>query len=293
MFIRAERYFGPDFCLSGLEGDLEPELIVDGCFLGGDGVADDVAQVAEAGDERADVADGEPAGGLMPGLGGVAGERRRRGRPRPGGSIWRLPAGRLLRRGRPGSGRALRRSWRCWRRCRRRRMPGRRPREAGLPQSRGWSGRGGAGRRWRTASGRWRARRRARGGRRCAGGDAGGEGVLVRVAAPVVGDAVVVLALHPAVAEAAVQPARAGRKARVTGWRRLVAGRAAARPARPDGARPRSPRRETSGSWAIVLGPDPLARCRSSAAWSRGRGRRRRRRSGPRPCAACSRPRPV
>ena len=74
MFIRAERYFGPDFCLSGLEGDLEPELIVDGCFLGGDGVVDDVAQVAEAGDERADVADGKPAAGVMPGLGGVAGD---------------------------------------------------------------------------------------------------------------------------------------------------------------------------------------------------------------------------
>jgi hypothetical protein len=60
--------------LSGLEGDLEPELVVDGCLLGGGGVADDVAQVSEAGDERADVVGGEPAAGLVPGLGGVAGE---------------------------------------------------------------------------------------------------------------------------------------------------------------------------------------------------------------------------
>ena len=40
--------------------------------------------------------------------------------------------------------------------------------------------------------------------------DVAGEGVFLRVAAPVVGDAVVVLALHPAVAEPAVQPAAQG-----------------------------------------------------------------------------------
>ena len=74
IFLRADGHFGPDFCLSGLEGDLEPELVVDGCLLGGGGVADDVAQVSEAGDERADVVGGEPAAGLVPGLGGVAGE---------------------------------------------------------------------------------------------------------------------------------------------------------------------------------------------------------------------------
>ncbi len=53
--LRADGHFGPDFCFSGLEGDLEPELVVDGCLLGGGGVADDIAQVAEGGDEGADV----------------------------------------------------------------------------------------------------------------------------------------------------------------------------------------------------------------------------------------------
>src|SRR6266536_2304276 len=47
--LRADGDFGPDFCFSGLEGDLEVELVVDGCLLGGPGVADDVAQVAEGG----------------------------------------------------------------------------------------------------------------------------------------------------------------------------------------------------------------------------------------------------
>jgi hypothetical protein len=74
IFLRADGHFGPDFCLSGLEGDLEPELVVDGCLLGVGGVADDVAQVSEAGDKRADVVGGEPAAGLVPGLGGAAGE---------------------------------------------------------------------------------------------------------------------------------------------------------------------------------------------------------------------------
>ena len=36
--------------MSGQVGDLEPELLVDGCLHGGLGVADDVAQVAQAGD---------------------------------------------------------------------------------------------------------------------------------------------------------------------------------------------------------------------------------------------------
>ena len=72
--LRADGDFGPDFCFSGLEGDLEVELVVDGCLLGGPGVADDVAQVAEGGDEGADVVFGEPAAGVAEGLGGVAGE---------------------------------------------------------------------------------------------------------------------------------------------------------------------------------------------------------------------------
>src|ERR1022692_5244850 len=72
--LRADGDFGPDFCFSGLEGDLEVELVVDGCLLGGPGVADDVAQVAEGGDEGADVVVGEPAAGVAEGLGGVAGE---------------------------------------------------------------------------------------------------------------------------------------------------------------------------------------------------------------------------
>src|SRR6266536_2034911 len=71
--LRADGDFGPDFCFSGLEGDLEVELVVDGCLLGGPGVADDVAQVAEGGDEGADVVFGQPAG-LVAGLAGVAGE---------------------------------------------------------------------------------------------------------------------------------------------------------------------------------------------------------------------------
>jgi hypothetical protein len=74
IFLRADGHFGPDFCVSGLEGDLEPELVVDGCLLGGGGVADEVAQVSEAGDEGADVVGGERPAGLVPGLGGVAGE---------------------------------------------------------------------------------------------------------------------------------------------------------------------------------------------------------------------------
>src|SRR6266536_4279270 len=74
--LRADGDFGPDFCFSGLEGDLEVELVVDGCLLGGPGVADDVAQVAEGGDEGADVVFAEPAAGLGADLAGVAGERR-------------------------------------------------------------------------------------------------------------------------------------------------------------------------------------------------------------------------
>ena len=62
--------------MSGLEGDLEVELVVDGCLLGSPGVADDAAQVAEGGDEGADVVFGEPAAGLVAGLGGVAGQCR-------------------------------------------------------------------------------------------------------------------------------------------------------------------------------------------------------------------------
>jgi hypothetical protein len=60
--------------LPGQVGDLEPELVIDGCLLGGPGAADDVAQVAEGGDEGADVVFGEPAAGLVAGLGGVARE---------------------------------------------------------------------------------------------------------------------------------------------------------------------------------------------------------------------------
>jgi hypothetical protein len=65
--------FGPDFRFSGLVGDLGVELVVDGCLLGRRGDADDVAQVAEGGDEGVDVVFGELAGGLAVGLAGVAG----------------------------------------------------------------------------------------------------------------------------------------------------------------------------------------------------------------------------
>jgi hypothetical protein len=61
--LRADGDFGSDFCFSGLEGDLEVELVVDGRLLGGPGFADDVAQVAEGGDEGADVVFGEPVAG--------------------------------------------------------------------------------------------------------------------------------------------------------------------------------------------------------------------------------------
>src|SRR5271165_1358908 len=74
-YLRADRHVGPDFVLSGQVGDLEPELFVDGCLHGGLGVADDVAQVAQAGDEGADVVFGELADGRVAVLAGVAGER--------------------------------------------------------------------------------------------------------------------------------------------------------------------------------------------------------------------------
>ena len=61
--------------MSGQAGDLESELLVDGCLHGGLGVADDVVQVAEAGDEGADVVFGELADGRVRVLAGVAGER--------------------------------------------------------------------------------------------------------------------------------------------------------------------------------------------------------------------------
>jgi len=59
--LRADGYLGPEFGLSGQVGDLEPELVVDGCFLRRSGIADDIAQVAEGSDEGADVVFGEPA----------------------------------------------------------------------------------------------------------------------------------------------------------------------------------------------------------------------------------------
>ena len=82
--------------------DLEPELFIDGCFLGGPSVADDTAQVAKASDEGANVVFIEPAAGLVADLAAVADEGRcrcrcrcrrwsgtrsaaqRRGRVRPG-----------------------------------------------------------------------------------------------------------------------------------------------------------------------------------------------------------------
>jgi hypothetical protein len=72
--LRADRHVGPEFVLSGQVGDLEAELLVDACFHGGVGGADDVAQVAEAGDEGLDVVFGEPAAGLAADVAGVAGE---------------------------------------------------------------------------------------------------------------------------------------------------------------------------------------------------------------------------
>jgi hypothetical protein len=67
--------------LFGQVGDLEPELFVDGSLHGGLCVADDVAQVAEAGDEGADVVFGELTDGRVAVLAGVAGRARRRARP--------------------------------------------------------------------------------------------------------------------------------------------------------------------------------------------------------------------
>ena len=103
--LRADRYLGPEFVLPGLEGDLESELGVDGCLLGWLGVSDEIAQVAEGGDEGADVVVGEPAAGLAGSLGGLAGECC-------GALGFDLagPFGRLRRRGWPGSGRGGRRS---------------------------------------------------------------------------------------------------------------------------------------------------------------------------------------
>ena len=73
--LRADRHFGPDFVFSGQVGDLEPHLLVDGCLDGGLGVADDVPQVAEAGDEGADVVFGELAEAAAGGW--LTGEARR------------------------------------------------------------------------------------------------------------------------------------------------------------------------------------------------------------------------
>jgi hypothetical protein len=74
-YLRADRHVGPEFVLSGQASDLESELLVDGCLHGGLGGADDVAQVARAGDEGADVVFGELADGRVLVLAGVAGER--------------------------------------------------------------------------------------------------------------------------------------------------------------------------------------------------------------------------
>jgi hypothetical protein len=79
--LRADGDFGPDFCFSGLEGDLEPELVVDGCLLGGPGFADDVAQVAECGDEGADVV----VGATVPRINGLW--RRQSHDPQPGNIV--------------------------------------------------------------------------------------------------------------------------------------------------------------------------------------------------------------
>jgi hypothetical protein len=48
--LRADRHFRPEFVLSGLEGDLQVELVVDGCLLGGPGVADDAAHARRGSD---------------------------------------------------------------------------------------------------------------------------------------------------------------------------------------------------------------------------------------------------
>ena len=61
--------------MSGQVGDLEAELFVDGCLHGRLGLADNVAQVAETGDEGADVVFGQLGGGLTAGLAGVARKR--------------------------------------------------------------------------------------------------------------------------------------------------------------------------------------------------------------------------
>src|SRR5689334_19964540 len=71
--LRADRHFGPDFVSSGQVGDLEPHLLIDGCLDGGLGVADDVPQVTEAGDEDVDVVFGELAEGRRAGVTGEGG----------------------------------------------------------------------------------------------------------------------------------------------------------------------------------------------------------------------------
>ncbi len=73
-FIRADSHISPDFAFSGQVGDLEPELIVDGCLRGRVSIADDLIQFAEADDEGANVVFGEPAVGLAAALAGVAGQ---------------------------------------------------------------------------------------------------------------------------------------------------------------------------------------------------------------------------
>ncbi len=73
-FLRDDRDISPDFVFSGQVRDLEAELLVDGGLDGGLGVADDVAQVAEAGDEGADVVLGELVGRLVVVPAGGAGE---------------------------------------------------------------------------------------------------------------------------------------------------------------------------------------------------------------------------
>jgi hypothetical protein len=60
--------------LSGQVSDLEPKQFVDGCLYRCLAVVDDVAQVAEAGDEGADVVLGELAGRFVVVPAGRAGE---------------------------------------------------------------------------------------------------------------------------------------------------------------------------------------------------------------------------
>src|SRR5712691_8444278 len=176
-------------------------------FSAGAGVADDVAQVAEGADEGPDVVFGERAAGLGAGLAGVAGEH--------GGALGFYLAGPLgdgLRVGAGVEGGLVAGE------------PGVAAGDDGAGVLVGLGGAGGGGGLGclHRAEGLGEPVRREDDGEPAVDGgqdvglaqvdvagmaDVAGEGVFLRVPAPVVGSTVVVLALHPPLAGPAVQPA--------------------------------------------------------------------------------------